>query len=71
MPTQRILRPATPASDVQTAKFAAEAAGARMVAEVSVTSAGIVAIGALMASILLSSAAIVWAAQRTKNPPAE
>jgi len=68
MPTQRILAPAKPAADVQTAKFAAEAAGARMVAEVSITSAGIVAIGALMASILLSSAAIVWAAQRGKDP---
>jgi hypothetical protein len=64
MTTYRIVPPARPADNAQHAKFAVESGRARMAAEVTVTSTGIVAIGALVSSILLSTAAIVWVAQR-------
>ncbi|MBI1684476.1 hypothetical protein [Caulobacter hibisci] len=47
----------------QTALAEFEAGPVRYRAEVRVTPAGILAVGALMSGILLSSAAIVWAAK--------
>ncbi len=56
----------TPADDRQTAVAEFEAGPIRARAEVSVTPAGLLAFGALMSGILLSSAAIVWAARRRR-----
>jgi hypothetical protein len=50
----------------QTALAEFEAGPIRARAEVSVTPAGVLAIGALLSGILLSSAAIVWAARRRR-----
>ena len=50
--------------DRQTAVAEFEAGPIRARAEVSVTPAGLLALGALISGILLSSAAIVWAARR-------
>ena len=44
---------------------------ARMDAAVTVTDRGLLTIGALVSSILLSSAAIVWVARRRPAPRAE
>ena len=50
--------------DRQTAVAEFEAGPIRARAEVSVTPAGLLALGALISGILLSSAAIVWTARR-------
>jgi hypothetical protein len=55
-----------PADDRQTAVAEFEAGPFRARAEVSVTPAGVVAIGALLSGILLSTAAVIWAARRRR-----
>lgn len=50
--------------DRQTAVAEFQAGPIRARAEVSVTPAGLLALGALISGILLSSAAIVWTARR-------
>lgn len=54
------LSPQPPAS--QTAKLALKAGPLRLRSEVQVTPAGLVAIGGLVSSILLSTAVLVWVA---------
>lgn len=56
----------TPEEDRQTAVAEFEAGPVRARAEVSVTPAGLLALGAMIGGILLSSAAIVWAARRRR-----
>lgn len=58
--------PMSPLSERQTAVAEFEAGPFRARAEVSVTPLGLLAYGALMSGILLSSAAIVWAARRRR-----
>ncbi|WP_299010948.1 hypothetical protein [uncultured Caulobacter sp.] len=55
-----------PEDDRQTAVTEFEAGPIRARAEVSVTPAGLLALGAMISGILLSSAAIVWAARRRR-----
>ncbi|MDR6627571.1 hypothetical protein [Caulobacter segnis] len=50
----------------QTALAEFEAGPIRARAEVSVTPAGVLAIGALLSGVLLSTAAVVWAARRRR-----
>ncbi len=65
---QRSLSPAHGTADAQHAKFAIEFGNrASVVGEVRITSAGILAIGALMSSILLSTAVIVRAARQPRK----
>jgi hypothetical protein len=50
----------------QTALAEFEAGPIRARAEVSVTPTGVLAIGALLSGVLLSTAAVVWAARRRR-----
>jgi len=62
--------PAIRPPDMQQARFTMSIGGrASMTAEVSVTPAGLLAIGALVSGILLSSAVIVRAAKRNAPLP--
>ncbi|PIB95886.1 hypothetical protein [Caulobacter sp. X] len=58
--------PMIPDDPRQTAIAEFEAGPVRARAEVSVTPAGVLAIGALITGLLLSTAAIVWAARRRR-----
>jgi hypothetical protein len=51
----------------QVAEYEMSLGAARIGARVSVTPAGVLAIGAMVSGILLSSAAIVWAARRGRS----
>ncbi len=58
--------PMIPEGDRQTAVAEFEAGPIRARAEVSVTPAGLLAFGALVSGVLLSTAAVVWAARRRR-----
>lgn len=55
-----------PDGERQTAVAEFEAGPIRARAEVSVTPAGLLALGALVSGVLLSTAAVVWAARRRR-----